>query len=295
MADMPPSRALLAVDVEKFSGHPGVALTAVRETVRDVVWSALRRVGVDREADVERCDDTGDGLIIALRDERTHVLVDAAHYLNRELRTRKRTFDGPPLRMRVAVHCGPIDRDEGSGTAKIELCRMLDAEELRTALAGTASYVALAVSDQVFRTAVCDGYAETVDKDVFHRVDIAVKSARLVTWMHVPNNDWPAVGTAARIPASPGLGSGPASVGPGPHQSEQPSPPAAPQPVAQSTSQPAARAESPLRGGIHIGSVTGNAVTGEVVNGGVHHTVNSDNVHGRKGDDVYGDKRVGGA
>ncbi|UGQ13546.1 hypothetical protein LO772_08050 [Yinghuangia sp. ASG 101] len=266
MTEMPPSRAMIAVDVQKYTGNPGASLPAVRQAVREIVPSALHRVGVSWDDDVERCDDAGDGLIVIVRDDHTHRLVDAVHYLNRELRRRRRDFDGPPLRLRAAVHHGPIDPVEGSGTAKNELCRMLDADELRQALAQTASYVALAVSDHVLRTAVRDRFTETVEEADFHRIDTEVKGMVLPSWVHVPANDW----KPGAAPAAPGE----------PRQrTETPAPARDPQPI----------------GGIRIGTVHGSAVTGGTVNGGVHSTVTSDTVHGHKGDNVYGDKTVEGA
>ncbi|WP_281478036.1 hypothetical protein [Yinghuangia seranimata] len=268
---MPPYRALITVDAEKFSKTSDIGMPAVREAIRSVMRTALGDVGLDWDADVERCDDTGDGVIITLTDERVHLLVDAVHYLNRELRKRALRFDGPSLRLRAAVHCGPIDPAEGSGAAKIEVCRMSDAEVGREALRATASRVALLVSDQVFRTVVRgQGYAETVEESMFHRVDTPIKNGTLTVWVHVPANDWHPSSTAPAAASA-----------------------ATPEASAATAAPPPA---SPARAGqVHIGSVSGPSVVAETFNGGISHTTNSDIVHGHKGDNVYGDKQIGGA
>ncbi|MGW0661963.1 hypothetical protein [Streptodolium elevatio] len=270
MVDMPPYRALITVDAEKFSATSDIAMPDVRKAITSVMRTALGDVGLDWDTDVERCDDTGDGVIVTLTDERAHLLVDAVHYLNRELRKRALRFDGPPLRLRAAVHCGPIDPVDGSGAAKIEVCRMSDAEVGREALKATASRVALLISDQVFRTVVRgQGYTETVEEGMFHRVDAAIKNGTLPVWVHVPANDWRPAETA---PAA------------GPAAAQQPNAPTTPPPAPPSRP-----------GQVHIGNVTGPSVVAETFNGGINHTTNSDIVHGHKGDNVYGDKQVGGA
>ncbi|WP_436775762.1 hypothetical protein [Yinghuangia sp. YIM S09857] len=267
MVEMPPYRALITVDAEKFSATSDIGMPAVRDSIRSVMRSALTDVGLEWDTDVERCDDTGDGVIITLTDERVHLLVDAVHYLNRELRKRTLRFDGPPLRLRAAVHCGPIDPEEGSGTAKIEVCRISDSDLGREVLKATASRVALLVSDQVFRTAVRQGYAETVEEGMFHRVDAPIKNGTLTVWVHVPANDWRPAATASAADSA---------------ATPEPTSPIAPPPPQRT-------------GQVHIGSVSGPSVVAETFNGGINHTTNSDIVHGHKGDNVYGDKQVGGA
>ncbi|MGC0421537.1 hypothetical protein [Embleya sp. AB8] len=191
MSDMPSIRALFAVDAEKFTHNRDVLLPKVREAITSVVPEAFARAGLDWDKQVAHVDDTGDGLILTMTDDRTHQLVDAVYWLDRRLRTRARLHEGPALRMRAAVHMGPIHVSDGSGTAKNELCRLLDDAHVRAALRATKGHVAAIVSDSVYRTAVLGGYTDAVEPGWFRRVESHVKDTRQIAWVHAPANDLP--------------------------------------------------------------------------------------------------------
>ncbi|MGW1267438.1 hypothetical protein [Streptomyces sp. NPDC002491] len=267
MPDMPPSRALLAVDVEKYTANQGPTLPAIRATVRTALSYALRTRELDWDHDVADAEDTGDGFLIVLTDERTHLLIDAVEALNHQLR-RIKLSGGPALRMRVAVHAGPVHED-GAATAKSRLCRLLEADILRQALAATRSHVALAVSDSVFQTAVMDGYTD-LDAESFRQVHDSVKGMPLKGWIYTPANDLPS------------------TFGSGPDGSAATVPPA-PAPDLAAPAQP-----EPLAPVFHIGSQSGNQVMGGTVHGGMNYNATTEHVHGRKGDNVAGGKKVRG-
>ncbi|WP_405462931.1 hypothetical protein OG783_33385 [Streptomyces jietaisiensis] len=268
MPDMPPSRALLAVDVEKYTANQGPTLPAIRATVRTALSEALRRWGLDWDRDVADAEDTGDGFLIVLTDDRTHLLIDAVEDLNRQLR-RIKLSGGPALRMRAAVHTGPVHED-GAATAKSRLCRLLETDILRQALAATRSHVALVVSDAVFQTAVMDGYTD-VDAESFRQVHDSVKGMPLSGWIYTPAMDLPTT-FASR-----------------PDGSAAATKPPAPTPDTAATAQP-----EPVAPVFHIGSQSGNQMMGGTVHGGMNYNATTEHVHGRKGDNVAGDKKVRG-
>ncbi len=187
-AHMPPSRAMIAVDIEQYSGYPDFLRPSIRQAMRKIIGSALEQVGISWDP-VERDDkvysrDDGDGFTIILSDRDTARLVDAVPELNNELHRRARDFD-PPLRMRAAIHHGPIDHS-GSGIARIELARMLGSNELRKALENTDSRFAVMISDHAYHTAVEGGYTAAVKPHNFQPVDIQVKKTELKAWVHTP-------------------------------------------------------------------------------------------------------------
>ncbi|MYS82434.1 hypothetical protein [Embleya scabrispora] len=222
MSDMPSIRALFAVDAEKFTHNRDVLLPKVREAIGAVVPEAFAQAGLDWDKQVAHVDDTGDGLILTMTDDRTHQLVDAVYWLDRRLRTRARLHEGPPLRMRAAVHVGPIHVSDGSGTAKNELCRLLDDTFVRAALRATKGHVAAIVSDIVYRTAVLGGYTEAVEPGWFRRVESHVKDTRQLAWVHAPANDLPPILDPAppAEPDRPGPADAPARRTPAPARVE---------------------------------------------------------------------------
>ncbi|MFI6580296.1 hypothetical protein [Embleya sp. NPDC050493] len=266
MSDMPSIRALFAVDAEKFTHNRDVLLPKVREAIGTVVREAFARAGLDWDEQVAHVDDTGDGLILTMADDRTHQLVDAVYWLDRGLRSRARLHEGPSLRMRAAVHVGPIHVSDGSGAAKNELCRLLDDAFVRAALRSTKGHVAAIVSDIVYRTAVLGGYTEAVEPAWFRRVESHVKDTRQLAWVHAPANDLP----AALDPAPPA-------------EPEQ-----RPEPVAVSA-RPAAGAPRPEPGAggqqFHIGgNLHGNNVLGSTHHGDMNFGTDGRN-HYRDPDD----------
>jgi hypothetical protein len=247
MSEMPSSRSLFAVDVEKYTHRQDRWLPKVREVILRTVPTAFAKVGVDWEEDLVHLDDTGDGLIATMADVGPHRLVDAAYWLDRQLRLHNRDAAGLRLRMRVAVHVGPIHVADGSGAAKNELCRLLDDDDLRAAMKATRGNVALIVSDVVYRTAVAGGYTEEVEPDWFRRVESQVKDTLQVAWVTAPANDLPQhpIGTPAREPGR-----------------SRPSPDRAPAAPAAPAEAGAKRPAVPA-GGVRIGgSVHGNSVIG---------------------------------
>lgn len=184
MPQTAPSCALFAVDIVGAAQYPGSLHIALRKALNEIVWSSLERVGVSRHEDVLRVEDEGDGLAVVLRDGTTARLVDAIPEINKEMRRRSREFD-PPLKMCVAVHHG-LHHPTGSGTARIELARMLKSGALKQELVGTDAHVAVMISDDVHRTVVRDGYTETVTAADFRPMDIRAKKAELRVWVHTP-------------------------------------------------------------------------------------------------------------
>ncbi|HEX5401570.1 MAG TPA: tetratricopeptide repeat protein [Pseudonocardiaceae bacterium] len=93
------------------------------------------------------------------------------------------------IRLRVAVHAGEVARDDYGlvGNDVVIACRLLDATELRTALANADVPVAFIVSDTVYEAIVRHRY-RGIDAGAYHPVSVRVKRTRLHAWLHLPGS-----------------------------------------------------------------------------------------------------------
>ncbi len=271
MSDVPESRLVVALDVERYTSRPGDAQDEVRRALDRILPDAFEEAGLDWKNDVVERQSRGDGDLLVLPRRCLGRLLDPFVFrLDRELR-RYRNRGHQPLRMRMAVHCGPIHEGSLVGPGKNVACRIVEEDRLREILRRyTPASLVLAVSDATFQEAVRPGYT-ALEPEWFAPVETDVKSYRERIWVHV-------VGRHEPTDLSP------ASADPAP------------------TPAPTASAVAPAAYQYRVGR--GSQVVGTVY-GGVHHLEHSgqgdivsghkgDIVHGRKGDDVQRDKRVHG-
>ncbi|GAA1263801.1 hypothetical protein [Saccharothrix xinjiangensis] len=192
---LPPYRSLLVVDVKDFSGLPGRDHAAVTDAIPDILYGAFERVGaVDEWARRRFAQSTGDGLSAAFDSAVLPLLVDPLpRALQEELEFRAQVDGLPGLRMRMSVAVGPITDPNpdgvstGSGHARVENHRLLDADVVKDLLArsGPATRVAAAISSRAFEDAVVSGYAG-VGEDRYVGVPVRVKSFDGTVYLRVP-------------------------------------------------------------------------------------------------------------
>jgi hypothetical protein len=91
------------------------------------------------------------------------------------------------LRVRVALHQGVIHRAAHGyvGPAVVEVCRLRDAEVVRTALAQAPAPLVVVVSDDLYRDVLGAGY-HGLPASAFTQVDIESKKYRAAGWLYVP-------------------------------------------------------------------------------------------------------------
>lgn len=195
---MPPHCALLAVDTEAYASRPGPALPRTHRAIRETLDEALARAGFEADSDVTRLDDTGDGAIVTVAGQDLSRLLDpVVSELDRELRRRVARGE-QRLRMRVAIHAGPVDDTEHVGPAKNETARLLSATSVYEALRrNTKADIALIVSDYVYQAAVRQDYAAALDSDWFTPVDVTEKEYEARAWVYVPGAGRPELGEPA--------------------------------------------------------------------------------------------------
>lgn len=149
-------RLVVAVDVEGYSKLDALDQSLVQARLSDVLDAAARNAGLDRDLWYRQV--RGDGELAVLPADADAAWV-VAHFTERlaaalaELRAA-----GTPLRMRVAMHCGPLTAGAFGlvGDAPIVTCRLLDAKPVRDALATADDDLVLVISqrlhDDVVRT-----------------------------------------------------------------------------------------------------------------------------------------------
>ncbi|WP_459115350.1 nucleotidyl cyclase domain-containing protein, partial [Streptomyces siamensis] len=147
---------LLALDIEQFARSSTPVQGYLRRRLHEIFGNAVRSYGI--QPDGVGVEDRGDGLIalfppsVALAE----VLDTLPRALQEELRHHNRLASPQgQLRLRAAVHTGPVARDDRgwTGAALNQVARMIDAPVLTDALgAEPRSPLALLVSDATFRS-----------------------------------------------------------------------------------------------------------------------------------------------
>ncbi|MBB5081888.1 hypothetical protein [Nonomuraea endophytica] len=198
---LPPYRALLAVDIVKFSRAKGIYLGDMREQVPRVLERAMSLSGLQEAWDSRRFpasagDDYVFGtdptwlplLISPLMGSLQTVLEEVDH----ELAARDRDLR---LRLRAALHVGPV-HDSGDewrdriGEPTVTTFRLLSSTVISDALARShpgVTQIALIVSQRVFDDVIRPGYA-TLHPSEFTPVTAEVpgKDFAEPAWLYVP-------------------------------------------------------------------------------------------------------------
>lgn len=174
MSDVPPEHALLAVDMQGYSQIPEARMAAVRSDLDLVLTTVFAQSGLEPPHPEDHAfKDTGDGAIFVLPAGEVARLVDPllGHLHSALIRyDRERLAASPPLRLRVAVHVGPLSVPDHRGAAINEVCRLLDSTPLRTALSAArdhGGFLAAAVSDPAFRRTVRAGRTQELAQGQF--------------------------------------------------------------------------------------------------------------------------------
>jgi hypothetical protein len=172
-AALPPYRALLAVDTEKFSRNPSARLPGLGARLPQVLQEAMTRSGLDHVWRDRRFDQsTGDGYVLGTEPEHlpflVHPLLDNLHEVlvehDRQLRAEDR---GLRLRLRVSLHVGPVPDAQDPlhdrvSTPTNETFRLLDAVPVRQALETShpdVTLMAAVVSQRVYEDVVLARYS----------------------------------------------------------------------------------------------------------------------------------------
>ncbi|WP_033344870.1 hypothetical protein [Catenuloplanes japonicus] len=198
--DLPPYRAIMAVDAKGFTAEPGSAHEAISGLIPRLVGNVFAEA--ELEGPWNQPDffgPSGDGFAVGLPTEILPYLVDpvprmlqarlAAH--NRELR-----YGQARLRLRMSLHVGPLPANPadpyrtGNGTARNDTHRLLDSRPVKAMLAAASpetTFLACILSDRVFADVVAEGYAGR-HPDHFLEVSATVEGKPFAqrAWLLVP-------------------------------------------------------------------------------------------------------------
>jgi hypothetical protein len=213
---LPPSRAIFAVDTEKFTRNPSARQPELSDAIPELLASAFERCDFAEIWDTRRFPQgTGDGYVFGVPEERSsflvHPLLDRLQEVLEEYDQRLRSQDRSlRLRLRVAIHIGPVpdsgERREGIGTPVNDTFRLLDSELIREELAASnpdITLIAAIVSQRVFEDVVRAGFTPGLPPDRFRHViaEVAGKEFAQPAWMYVPKPSRRS--TQAARPATP--------------------------------------------------------------------------------------------
>ncbi|SEL05961.1 hypothetical protein [Streptacidiphilus jiangxiensis] len=217
----PVNRTILLLDIERFGTHDEVQQAFMRRVLYDVVQDTLRAAEVEQTE--ARLEDRGDSVM---------VFVDAAIPRTRVLRALLRetpaalagynrlAASSAQVRLRMVLAEGEVALHEipgaiggAVGRELNQAFRLLNSDELRTALKAVTGDCVLCVSDSVYQRVVRQGHPGLVPEE-FHPVPVLGKEGELTAWVHgvAPTGRADDRSTAATGPAR----TGPAPTGPAP-------------------------------------------------------------------------------
>ncbi|AUG76283.1 hypothetical protein CFP65_1384 [Kitasatospora sp. MMS16-BH015] len=207
----PEELAVVVFDQVDYSKLPAADHTEASAVTGPLIEQALRRASLTAVLESWRIfRETGDGLVFGCAPAYLPQLLDRFLPALEEVLADHRSRAGRiPVRMRVAVTCGPVSIDggpvDGNGAARVEAHRLVDASVLKAVMTVAnpeATHVGAIVSDRVYQDVVLGRYCK-LHPDRFLRVTATVtgkKDFRAAAWIHVPA---PSAGLLAFPPAPP--------------------------------------------------------------------------------------------
>ncbi|MGP3968905.1 hypothetical protein [Streptomyces sp. 6N223] len=182
-------RLVVCGDV-KDSGRLALrAKLRMRESLYQVFQDALDVVGVGEE--MVDMDDRGDGLLLAFSPEVPPALMAGAWLEEiRQGLLERNTWLRDPLRMRIAMHQGPVSHDGRGlvGRAVDLTCRLCDCEPARRILdAADGRDLVFVVSGAFHEAVIAQSEGERfVEPDSYRPSRVSVKETDEIAWFRVP-------------------------------------------------------------------------------------------------------------
>jgi hypothetical protein len=179
------------VDICSFGrlGRDSRVQLYLRETLYGLLTEAFEGGGIPWGS----ChhEDRGDGVLIVLpRDVSIEELLDRLiRCLARGLHDHNRRAATPSIQLRLAAHSGLVVRDDHgvTGPTLIHLYRLLDAQALRKAIAGSRADLGVIISNRLHEDAVAHG--GLADPAAYRRVRVRRKETRTSAWLRIPSED----------------------------------------------------------------------------------------------------------
>jgi hypothetical protein len=189
-------RTILIVDVEGFGDQRklGPHQVAIRSGLYEALQRAFREAGIPW-AGCHR-EDRGDGCLILVPPDVPKVLFTDTLPAELAIALQEHNAGHPTeqqIRLRMAVHAGEVRYDDyGVTSTSINLAfRLLDAHQLKAALATSPGVLALIASSWFFDEVIQHG--TVVDPATYRRILVTVKETTTVAWISTPDHPYPAI------------------------------------------------------------------------------------------------------
>ncbi|ADI11629.1 hypothetical protein SBI_08511 [Streptomyces bingchenggensis BCW-1] len=208
------------MDMQGYSQILEAKMAPVRSDLDDVLTNVLAHIGLQDPRDRPGAfKDTGDGAILVMPAKDIARLVDPLlEHLHAALvrYDHERLASAPAIRLRAALHVGPLSLPDHRGDAINEVCRLLDSKVVRTGLTVAREhrngFLAAVLSEAAFRRTVRAGRTPDLDKEHFLHATARVDSKAFEEpcWLFVPQMT-PRALAPLIDPALPGGGGGTAA------------------------------------------------------------------------------------
>ncbi|RKT82636.1 hypothetical protein SAMN05421805_104104 [Saccharopolyspora antimicrobica] len=187
---MPEHCAVLAVDTIGSGGNAPEHLTGIPVLVRRLAEAALHAVGISGDAAVDE-QFTGDGFMRTYPSRFLPALVDMVNALDGLLTAHNQSAK-PEIRLRLALHVGPLPRERGFYRPNIDVNRLLGAatfkhvvEHCQAHVSGDRFTTALVLSEGAHKTVFGGDYTRSVDRHEFAPVQIKHNEFDERCWVRV--------------------------------------------------------------------------------------------------------------
>ncbi|UBU11487.1 nucleotidyl cyclase domain-containing protein [Nonomuraea gerenzanensis] len=185
-------RLLLTADIVGYSAGGPPRQATDQAVFRDLLAQAAEVARLDHDRwDIQ---ESGDGVFAVLPslDAEPRLVGDFVRNLHQRLREKNATRDdGPPMRLRLSAHTGPLAAGANGyiGKTPIVAGRLVDAAPVRTAIATVRdAQLALIVSDEIYQSSVATRLSGWRPEE-FREVSVVVKKYRGTAWLIVPGAD----------------------------------------------------------------------------------------------------------
>ncbi|OKI01243.1 hypothetical protein A6A06_20770 [Streptomyces sp. CB02923] len=191
------------------SGRLGLrAKLRMREAMYDVFEAGFTAAGVAARS--FHMEDRGDGVLVALAPDVPSAQL-AGPWLEGVYRHLRQVNEGrsEPLRMRVAMHAGPVAQDaRGLAGRAVDLaCRLCDSDTARAVMQlADRSPLLFVVSDSLYHDVVAEG-GTCIEPEHYRRAWVSEKETDAEAWFHVPRLPFPPLPaqTSHEAPPSPAV------------------------------------------------------------------------------------------
>ncbi|MCT2584447.1 hypothetical protein [Actinophytocola gossypii] len=176
----PVHRAIVALDIARSTVRADPVKARLRRRMYHILDEAMWSSGISGQHH-DFPIDRGDGALVLIKPSdqvpKTILLARLMPALACFLADYNARYPHQAFQLRASVHAGEVNYDRWGpfGEALDIACRLLDAPELKNALAGSTAPLALVVSDDIYRSIVRHGY-DQIDSEHFSpdvRVEVA--------------------------------------------------------------------------------------------------------------------------